>query len=217
MVYLNLKGCYDEFGNFTLDNTTWINLLNTLVNLGILTFTVVLFNHIKWGSKVSDVYKSKQLKELSNRDILTGLYNRMSLTHYIEEVNNSKNKNIIIAMLDIDNFKRINDTYGHTVGDKCIHLVGEKINKITKKGYRYGGEEFLIIFENMDKSDVYNVMEGFRKEIETSETCGVKFTISIGISEYFKPINITDCIEQADSRLYVAKNTGKNKIVNVKS
>lgn len=174
---------------------------------------MVLFIHIKYNSKVSDIYKTHRLQELSNLDVLTGLFNRMSLTQYIKSINNSKYNSVVIAMMDIDNFKKINDTYGHPIGDKCIHLVGEKINEIASKGYRYGGEEFLIIFEDLEVHQVFDIMEKFRKEIESSETASVKFTISIGISDKYNSTDIEKIIEQADERLYKAKRTGKNKIV----
>ncbi|MGN1412188.1 MAG: GGDEF domain-containing protein [Oscillospiraceae bacterium] len=213
MIFITLDSSRDELGNIVFENTILIEIINTLFNLGILVFTLIFFIHIKYNSKVSDIYKSAQLQELSNRDILTGLYNRMSLTHYIEDINKSKENSIIVSMVDIDNFKSINDTYGHPIGDKCIHLVGEEINKISQKGYRYGGEEFLIIFECVEKSKVLDIMENFRMNVANSETCGVKFTVSIGVSDTFSATDITKYIEQADSRLYIAKRTGKNKII----
>lgn len=213
MVYITLDSSRDELGNIIFDNTALIEIVNTLFNILILTFALVFFIHIKYNSKVSDIYKTHKLQELSNLDVLTGLFNRMSLTQYIQSINSSKYNSIVIAMMDIDNFKKINDTYGHPIGDKCIHLVGEKINEITSKGYRYGGEEFLIIFENLEIPQVYDIMEKFRKDIENSEIDTVKFTISIGISDKYNSTNIEKIIEQADERLYKAKKTGKNKIV----
>ncbi|MCD7799687.1 MAG: diguanylate cyclase, partial [Ruminococcus sp.] len=213
IVYINLDYSKDELGNIILDDTTLVEIVNTIFNVLILTIALAFFIHIKYNSKVSDIYKTHKLQELSSLDVLTGLFNRMSLTQYIENMNSSKYDSIVIAMMDIDNFKKINDTYGHPIGDKCIHLVGEKINEISSKGYRYGGEEFLIIFENLEVSKVCDIMEKFRKDIENSETATVKFTISIGISNKYNSTDIENIIEQADERLYKAKKTGKNKIV----
>lgn len=213
MVYLMLDSSRDELGSIIFDNTVLIEIINTSFNVLILTIALVFFIHIKYNSKVSDIYKTHKLQELSNLDVLTGLFNRMSLTQYIESINSSKHNSLVISMMDIDNFKKINDTYGHPVGDKCIHLVGEKINEISSKGYRYGGEEFLIIFENSEVSEVCAIMENFRKNIENSKIDAVKFTISIGVSDKYNSTDIQKIIEQADERLYKAKKTGKNKIV----
>lgn len=194
-------------------NGATIETINTFFNLLILVVAIIFFDFIKYHTKISDILKTIQLQEISKKDALTGLYNRMSLTQYIENIENTDYDSIIVAMIDIDDFKKINDTYGHIAGDKCINCVGKNISDINKMGYRYGGEEFLIIFENQPFDIVCKMMEKFRKCIEETKISNIELRVSIGISNIYNSHNIEKIIDEADNRLYKAKNTGKNKVV----
>jgi diguanylate cyclase (GGDEF)-like protein len=169
---------------------------------------------------------NNKVKRYSNKayiDAMTGAYNR----RFLEE----KDKEIIqehkfaktdfgIIMLDIDNFKQINDTYGHEIGDKVIKLLAKEIKKIIRKDdflIRYGGEEFVIILKNANASTAHKVAEKIRKTIENikidSNGKEVHFTVSLGISEITEKDNsIFDAIKRADEKLYIAKKTGKNRV-----
>lgn len=194
-------------------NGATIETINTFFNLLILVGAIIFFDFIKYHTKISDILKTIQLQEISKKDALTGLYNRMSLTQYIENIENTNYDSIVVAMIDIDDFKKINDTYGHIAGDKCISCVGKNISDINKMGYRYGGEEFLIIFENQPFDIVCKMMEKFRKCIEETKISNIDLRVSIGISNVYNSHNIEKIIDEADNRLYKAKNTGKNKVV----
>jgi len=125
-----------------------------------------------------------------------------------------------VIMFDIDNFKKINDTYGHDTGDKVLKTLAQTVKKIIRKNdyfIRYGGEEFLLILPYSEPKSTKKVAEKIRKEIEklslSIDNKKLKFTVSMGISK-LKPEDktIMDAIKRADERLYRAKNRGKNRI-----
>lgn len=169
----------------------------------------------------------KEVKEYSNKayiDPLSKTFNRRFLEEkdkeFIEEYKISQIKYGII-MLDIDNFKQINDTYGHEAGDKVIAHLTDTIKKIIRRNdflIRYGGEEFVIILHNADAATTYKVAEKIRKTIQNSKITidgkEISFTLSMGISTIEEnDKSIFDAIKRADEKLYIAKKTGKNKVV----
>ena len=117
-------------------------------------------------------------------------------------------------MLDIDDFKKINDERGHYTGDLTLYYIGQKLSReVHGDDYviRYGGEEFVIILRNCDLDNAFARMEQIRTEIETAKDTPVPFTVSIGIAGYTG--DYTDTLIKVDQALYKAKNTGKNKVV----
>jgi diguanylate cyclase (GGDEF)-like protein len=159
----------------------------------------------------------------ANRDFLTGLYNRRYFYSHIDEVLENAQENFLhvcIAMIDIDNFKSINDTYGHDVGDKVIIHLAEILQSDTKHEdlvARFGGEEFCIALVGPDADMMYDILERIRKNVAHSrvkvENAEISFTISLGAAMYQSGDAIDDVINQADMNLYEAKNSGKNKVV----
>ena len=123
---------------------------------------------------------------------------------------------LVLALIDIDDFKSINDTYGHQVGGEVLSAIGNTINKsIRKKGIaaRYGGEELAIIFPDIGLVEAYNIVETIRRRIEKHYKNSINTTVSIGLAEIDRSVeNPQDLIRLADSMLYRAKATGKNKI-----
>lgn len=158
----------------------------------------------------------------STIDKLTNVYNRKyfeaSLADILENSRTNK-KDFSIAIMDIDNFKGVNDKYGHHFGDKVLSYVAaitkETIDKSDIVG-RYGGEEFVVIFPNKNQYEAFETCEKFRKKIQKSSLLGngLEVTISIGVSQYPIHSNASDnLIKMADEALYVAKNTGKNRTI----
>lgn len=167
-----------------------------------------------------------EVRELYNQadhdrriDFLTGLYNRLDL---FEAMKNSLSGNIskieTMYMLDIDNFKRINDTYGHTLGDLCLKKLGELLKKFGEKHnigfYRYGGEEFLGI--GVDHSDPFMLSHELLKDIQelavpVSSESIIHFTVSIGYTTNNR--RYEKMIDLADQAMYLAKKQGKNRVV----
>lgn len=119
-------------------------------------------------------------------------------------------------MFDIDNFKSINDTYGHNIGDQVLKITIDTIkNHIRKTDTlgRFGGEEFMIICPGINDEGARNIAEKIRKLVKDIKVEGIpEITISVGVAEYFPDESITDFIKKADIALYSAKKKGKNRV-----
>lgn len=171
----------------------------------------------KWLLSLQE--RRELLKDKAYKDILTGLYRREILYDLIEkEFHRSKRYgyHFSILMIDIDNFKKINDTYGHLFGDKVLKKVAETIRKTLRSSdiaIRYGGEEFLVILPHTDLESAKIVGERLRKTIEKLDIDGIKITISIGIADNSLSPRLEDLIRKADQALYIAKRTGKNRVI----
>jgi len=166
-----------------------------------------------------------KLRDTSLRDGMTGLYNRRFLEEFIDKVMNQvirDNETYSVLMLDVDFFKMVNDTYGHDIGDKVIVEIGKVLlNNIREAdlAIRYGGEEFVVLLHNADKNGTLMVANKIHAAFgDLSFDVGngeiMKKTLSIGIAKF--PTDgdtIWKCIKYADTALYVAKTTGRNKIV----
>ncbi|TAN43456.1 MAG: diguanylate cyclase [Nitrospirae bacterium] len=162
-------------------------------------------------------------KKLALIDPLTGLYNRRYFETFIEKQLALADRNeqpLSMVLLDIDNFKQFNDTYGHDAGDSALKTVSDAILKnirLADIGVRYGGEEFMLVLPNTDKSTAFEVAERTRLVIQEmpihiSAEKDVRITISSGIATYAVDAdNLELLIAKADNSLYNAKRTGKNK------
>jgi len=162
----------------------------------------------------------KSLIDQANHDSMTGLYNRRSFYHISQKILNlsqRKFEEIHVIMLDIDNFKSINDTYGHDMGDKVIVSLSNTLIKNMRKSdiiARWGGEEFLILLSNTNEKSTLNKAEKIRTSIASMKVDEIQFTVSVGVSsfDYTEDATIDDAIKKADNALYEAKNSGKNKV-----
>ncbi|WP_457643116.1 diguanylate cyclase [Persephonella sp.] len=164
----------------------------------------------------------ERLKEQSYVDQLTGLYNRRFLEEILPKLTKQtlrRNSQLGILMIDIDNFKQINDTYGHDVGDVVLSEVADILKRSVRESdyvIRYGGEEFLIILIDVQKGKSIEVAEKIRKLVEGSyiNAGDVKIspTVSIGVAEFPDDAeDIYQVIKLADMALYRAKKDGKNR------
>ncbi|WP_456451223.1 GGDEF domain-containing protein [Hydrogenimonas sp.] len=150
-------------------------------------------------------------------DPLTGAYNRKFLYEVLANGNFAEYQ---IIMYDVDHFKRVNDTYGHDVGDEVLKVLTARIQKMLREEdylIRFGGEEFIIFLHAHDPEEAKEVALRIKKSIETSPfVIGdniLSLTISLGInSELYRSSNIDDAIEAADEQLYCAKNSGRNRV-----
>ena len=163
--------------------------------------------------------ENEELKKQVERDPLTGLYNRRGLENKLEEqvsLYDRKEWIFSIVMLDIDNFKTINDTYGHETGDEILAKVGEMFKAYTRaedKVYRYGGEEFCVIMPKTGKEEAVQAGERLREVLSSYSENGLpKFTMSAGVSSYSAGETACDTIKRADNALYEAKNNGRNRL-----
>jgi diguanylate cyclase (GGDEF)-like protein/PAS domain S-box-containing protein len=165
-----------------------------------------------------------ELREQAIRDPLTGLYNRRYLNETIDrefERARRHGQPISILMIDIDHFKKINDTYGHLAGDACLEVLADLLQQITRKAdiaCRYGGEEFLLLLPGAQIESAALRAEELRKIFENSvmpyDGREIKNTISIGMAAYpADGDSHYEIIDKADQALYSAKNTGRNRVV----
>jgi len=165
-------------------------------------------------------------QEEAQTDSLTGLINRRGLEKRFElERIRAKQNNLpfSIIMVDIDHFKKVNDTFGHLVGDSLLRGISKILTNQLRRNdiaARYGGEEFLILLPETDLLGASAVAEKIQKGLSTKEwklkTSGQSMgciTVSMGISVYAMDETGKDVIKRADDALYMAKNTGRNKIV----
>lgn len=162
----------------------------------------------------------KQLLDIAIYDELTGLFNYRFFTQAIErEMGRSKRYGyqLTFLVIDIDNFKRINDTHGHENGNKALKALAAAISEsIRDSDYaaRYGGEEFVIILPQTSAGEGYEVAERIRSAIAQKKYDIGTVTVSIGASTYPDPSPNKDVlIKHADMAMYTAKNTGKNKVI----
>lgn len=158
---------------------------------------------------------NRRLVSISKTDSLTGSYNKAAILDLIEKhILDKRIQEFCIFMFDIDYFKKVNDTYGHLTGDKCIktlaHLAQLSIRDVDTLG-RYGGDEFLIVLPSTNLTQAKLVGERFRKKVE--DTNSPHFTISIGVAYYPDDgQTVKDLIASADEGLYRSKNKGRNAI-----
>ncbi len=166
-----------------------------------------------------------KLRDTSLRDAMTGLYNRRFLEEFIDKVMSQaqrEKETYSVLMLDVDWFKIVNDTYGHDVGDKVIVEIG-KVLKANIRGadlaIRYGGEEFVLMLHNASDEGTLDVAKKIHSAFgnlifDVGAGATMQKTMSIGVSKF--PVDgdtIWKCIKLADTALYSAKTTGRNKIV----
>ncbi|MFO7887795.1 MAG: cache domain-containing protein [Eubacteriales bacterium] len=156
-----------------------------------------------------------KLKKISVTDSLTKLYNRKYIYEVLRSSTEEYIENLSIIMFDIDDFKNINDTYGHNKGDEVLVKISEisKDNvRSTDTISRYGGEEFLIVLPNTSLDTAYDISERIRKSISKISIDEIEnITVSLGLTKYksFEPIS--DFINRADKAMYKAKELGKNR------
>jgi diguanylate cyclase (GGDEF)-like protein len=183
--------------------------------------TKELLARVKIQLKIREM--EKELRLLSVIDPLTQLYNRRYFSeisgHFVSLSLRNK-QDLSLILIDIDNFKNINDTYGHQVGDDVIILLSNILLEKQRKSdvvCRYGGEEFVILLPNTSLANTQKVAESIRKNVElisfnTTSNEQINFTISLGVSTLIwdEDIHISKLVKRADDGLYHAKRNGKN-------
>lgn len=164
----------------------------------------------------------KDLLRLSRVDPLTGVLNRRAILSQIEvELSRAQRENqkVSIAMLDIDHFKKVNDTYGHMAGDVVLRECVKRINAVARTYDslgRFGGEEFLIVIPGPDEEEVFSICERIRLAVNATDIpidgSSVRVTVSQGMVVWDGNAHIDDLIVVADQALYLAKKNGRNRV-----
>ncbi|MCS7307846.1 MAG: sensor domain-containing diguanylate cyclase [Aquificaceae bacterium] len=173
---------------------------------------------------ISDITERKKMEmelyRLATTDSLTGLYNR---SYAMEELRKAKERSdrygeeFSVVLIDADNFKKINDTYGHDVGDKVLIAIVNTIKNNIRAvdiPVRWGGEELLVIMPHTQLKDAVSAAERIRSQVETLRVGDVEnVTVSAGVATHRRGESINKIIKRADEALYTAKRTGKNRVV----
>ena len=163
---------------------------------------------------------AEKLNDMSNRDALTGAYNRRYIQTYLErelELVKRTGKEISILVIDIDHFKKINDTFGHRFGDQVLIKLCETVSENLRKYdilVRMGGEEFLVVLNSIDFESSYDSATRIKDAVSNMQfENGTKVTVSIGLAQAKHEDTTDTIIDRADSCLYKAKRSGRNAVV----
>ncbi len=183
---------------------------------------------------LSTILIKEQFEELAVNDNLTGLYNSRKIKEEVDWVCRRFTRNAgthaSIVICDIDHFKKVNDTYGHLQGDIVLRQIGGLLKASMRENFdvagRYGGEEFLMIFETTDALNAFSIVERIRTEIAGHKFCAIddtgkvdpdrhlSITVSMGIAENQsspRPLTREEWISRADQALYRSKSEGRNR------
>lgn len=188
-----------------------------LANIAI-TASIVLAAAFFYSKEIEAVWDSVNYN--MNHDALTKLYNRRYLESEIKRSTESLMDTYVICMMDIDFFKKVNDTYGHDAGDEVLAKVSGCLAETAGKdnmAVRWGGEEFVLYFPGKKRGQVYPLIEELREEIENTVivTAGKKIQVTItgGIAEGKVDSNYETVIKAADEKLYIGKQQGRNRVI----
>jgi len=202
-----------------------IVLLAINISLSFFSLTAIAYafcyKYTKSEEKI--IQYNKRLEQLVNTDTLTTLWNRRAMNEHLATLVNNYNKyqtDFSLAILDIDFFKKVNDEYGHGMGDFVLKSLSYLLKTFMDgKGHvaRWGGEEFLLTFEDMDYDQAIGFMEELRVRIEdqdfTFKDVNLHLTITAGIEEYHSGIDLDQTLTKADEKLYTGKTSGRNQVV----
>jgi len=211
----------DDYLNKPVDERVLAAKMTAMQRISAMRHQLIMVSHEL--EKVND-----ELQKLANADGLTGLANRRIIDEYLEKETTRSIRGghpIAVIMIDLDNFKAYNDTYGHVAGDSCL----KKISKVLKNTVsrpedlagRYGGEEFCVILPNTDLDGAMFVAERIRKNVEnlkiphSGNSDKNVVTLSIGVSSHIprKQAPSNQLLSEADKALYQAKMAGKNIVL----
>ena len=189
------------------------------------------FNEIQ-KHMIDEVYKANEiistlteqvkiLEEKTNLDPLTKVYNRRALTSFLDTVCSNKHTqfDIHLLILDLDDFKNVNDTYGHVVGDRVLIYIANILKKTLRDGdkiFRYGGEEFVIILNRIDDETCQKIARRLLDLVESNNLIyqgqSLRVTMSMGGTRFRNDDTPDTLLSRADAALYKAKNSGKNQL-----
>lgn len=194
-------------------------------NISIKTALVDYFTRERTSEKITIFIKDNMISafDTAMRDSLTGLYSHAVIHAELEKeflASSRYNLGLSVIFIDIDDFKRYNDSYGHIAGDRILRLVASTLRenlRTTDKIGRYGGEEFLIVLPHTNKENALKIARKLLESIETGTTENTSIphgvTVSIGIAELSPTMHDGhDLIKNADLNMYRAKKEGKNRI-----
>ncbi len=198
---------YGQFG--------WSDQISRMINLGLATVIAVFI-----------VRAMQQQRELSTSDALTGVLNRRFFDDYFAnelERADRYRAPVAVAMIDVDHFKRFNDTYGHAVGDRALRAVARALQRAIRRSdlvARYGGEEFVAVFRETRAEQAFERVQAIRQAIEAEPLLvargagPARVTVSAGVASWPEDgLTAEDLIGRADARMFEAKKAGRNRVI----
>lgn len=201
--------------NFKGGNCKHFILKSQEISISSQSVTMIILNNV-----TNLIEKTKKLEQLCSIDELTGIFNRRYIIKKLEseiEISTRYKTSLSIIIIDIDNFKEINDSYGHLIGDEVLIKTSDTIkNSLRESDYfgRIGGEEFIIILPNTDLKNAHLCAERIRMNVYNNNFSfhNQKITVSGGVAAHEVEDSLEDFFAKADALLYKAKNTGKNSV-----
>ena len=179
--------------------------------------TIVVMSSFAFAFSLITNRQREQLVRLATKDPLTGAGNRRALDEKLNEIVNAfkrSGSSASMLLLDLDHFKRVNDSHGHAVGDQILKRITEIINlriRVTDSLYRVGGEEFIVVLEGQVLDRAAHLSEQLRTLVEANELVPDQaVTISLGVAELRRNESANDWLHRADEALYRAKRAGRN-------
>ncbi|MBR4680218.1 MAG: GGDEF domain-containing protein [Fibrobacter sp.] len=204
---------YPELMDLVLHHSSFVKVLNLIITLFSLFYLTNLY-------LVELRTTREKLDYNSNHDMLTGLYNRRFFEGIMKRSKEEKETSYSVAMLDVDDFKKINDTYGHETGDRVLAAVSKCIEASLPENavaVRWGGEEFVIYLPQVDNDRAMEILDVFRTRLSEQviyhRGTRVSITATIGLCTGESIADYEEYIRQADEKLYWGKQHGKNQIV----
>lgn len=208
--------------NPVLEAILWCSFTPFLICLSVLSGSISGLRHKLYSSKQELEKVLQQVTELATRDELTSLYNRRYL---LEMISHEKNRcdrgggGFCLCIFDIDHFKKVNDQYGHLIGDQVLKSFARTVEPLLRSTdlfARYGGEEFMLFLPHTTleygQQCIRRIQQGLT-QMECSELPeGLKVTASIGIAQYMCKEEVDSLIRRADAALYRAKEAGRNRL-----
>lgn len=207
-----------SYGNKAVDHTIYmVNYFIAVV--AIVIFFSTLLNQIRYLENLH-MNQNKKLEQLSKTDALTGLANRRSIEERYMHSEAMKEEYAVI-LGDIDDFKKVNDTYGHDVGDVVLKAVADVFKKAVRGEdtvCRWGGEEILIFLPGCPLQNAqyraHEILQNIRDTgFETADHCAFQVTMTLGVAISAEAANFLETVKKADDRLYIGKRNGKNQVV----
>lgn len=202
----------------------YMYLVSIVLEGAMILFTGVYFTKDAFRMENRLQEYNKELRSIASTDPLTKLWNRFRMLDYVDHCldryDRGETQFMSVAIGDIDHFKRVNDTYGHGCGDEVLVKLAELFRQ-SMQGVgvvaRWGGEEFLFLFENMNGDDAWDELSKLQRKINRMEIPYedqvIHVTITLGLTEYDPRISMDANIKLADDKLYKGKDSGRNRIV----
>lgn len=198
-----------------------ISIIGYIITFSAITVISILFSNSSVEAEGRLVEYNIQLENEANTDALTGLYNRRKGRDHLSAVcRPGYGRRVVVAMLDIDFFKKVNDSYGHDVGDEVLKKIAttmrETFNKDTSM-VRWGGEEFLIIMEDCNGDEacaqLMVLANKIRNLVFKIGDRSFSVTVTMGVEEYDYSSDVDTLVKRADEKLYQGKNSGRDRVV----